>query len=298
MDEYIEQFKEDGVVIIEGVLSPEEIAEARTKLHEQLATYGIDHDQIISGIVEVKDRPRIKSKASNIFCSEWKLLDIQLKDNIVSIMKNILVATFGCKSEGYDHPYHKFDDIRAFIDRVCYRLPDHIREEGGLAMHLDRNPTDPYLTQYNGLDMWRPIQAFVTLTDHYGNESGGLKIVKQFHREIETYFKDKEPSGNGSFFRMHHQNHDKLRKRCQPLTYVPAGSLVLWDNRLPHATCNKLTSSDSREVVYCGYIPAIPLNLEYLKKQAHSIIHNATSDRDWTINDLNNRQLTLLGLHL
>ena len=32
-----------------------------------------------------------------------------------------------------------------YIDRVCYRLPDSVQAEGGLGLHLDRNPLDPYL---------------------------------------------------------------------------------------------------------------------------------------------------------
>ena len=72
----------------------------------------------------------------------------------------------------------------------------------------------------------------------------------------------------GEFYRMNHQNHTKLQKLCQPVSiYIPAGSLVLWDNRLPHSTCNDLISDDTREVVYTGFLPNIPLNIKYATKQ-------------------------------
>lgn len=48
---------------------------------------------------------------------------------------------------------------------------------------------------------------------------------------------------------------------------IPAGSVVYWDNHLPHATCRKLTSRDSREVFLFSYIPDIPLNRDYYKRQ-------------------------------
>lgn len=30
---------------------------------------------------------------------------------------------------------------------------------------------------------WRPIQSSLVLTDHHGCESGGLKLVKGFHKD-------------------------------------------------------------------------------------------------------------------
>lgn len=110
------------------------------------------------------------------------------------------------------------------------------------------------------------MQGFLALTDHYGNESGGLKLVKGFHTSFNEYFEKgsnkKESSTSivetyGKFFRMHDKSFFSLQKKCEAIN-IPAGSLVVWDNRLPHATCEKLSRFDSREVIYMSYIPNIP----------------------------------------
>lgn len=62
-----------------------------------------------------------------------------------------------------------------FSKGTAYRLPDHIQAEGGLGLHLDRNPYDPYLlcpTVTKKLLKYRPIQSWIGLTDHYGSKSG------------------------------------------------------------------------------------------------------------------------------
>ncbi len=45
---------------------------------------------------------------------------------------------------------------------------------------------------------------------------------------------------------------DSLRKSLVTVQ-APKGSLVCWDNRLPHATCASLDGNDSREVVFVGF---------------------------------------------
>jgi len=160
-----------------------------------------------------------------------------------------------------------------YIDRVCWRLPDTIRVEGGLDLHLDRNPFDPY---FERLSKWRPIQTFVTLTDHFGPESGGLKVVKGFHNISNDYFgeiKDKDASTGGEFYRMNSKSHAKLHKKSEAV-YAPKGSLVCWDNRLPHATCDKLSGFDTREVVYTGFLPNVELNKKYIANQLLALRKN------------------------
>ena len=48
----------------------------------------------------------------------------------------------------------------------------------------------------------------------------------------------------------------------------------MWDNRLPHATCNKLTGFDSREVIYMSYIPNVTLNMNYTTQQTEHFLSN------------------------
>lgn len=310
--EQIAEFRQNGVVVIEDILTDEEVDQAREAFHEQLMKIGIDHHKILSGESEVDQAPRIKSNVSRLFYAKWKLLDVQLHPNVVQAASELLDATFGSDDPLFRHPYGRFDGITAYNDRVCWRLPDSIRPEGGLGVHLDRNPIDPYLEHSGGLEKWRPIQGLVALTDHYGGDSGGLRVVKGFHHRIDDFFAKSDltykDTGGGEFFRMHSMKYAALAKECQPV-YAPRGSFVMWDNRLAHATCQTLAGNDSREVVYTGFLPNVAMNQPFIKKQMKAIRQNRppppyvgsnpkeTVDRDWVESDLTDMQKQLLGMY-
>lgn len=105
---------------------------------------------------------------------------------------------------------------------------------------------------------------------------------------------------------MNSVQHDALRRECRPVV-APRGSLVLWDNRMPHATAAKLAGSDTREVVYTGFLPDVPLNRAYCAQQLAAIRQNRpppayaetateTSDRNWEETQLTPAQARLLGV--
>lgn len=346
-DEHIQTFHRDGVVVIENVLTSEEVATARNGLHRELLSSGIDHDAILSGASEFKEGIRIKSKAGSIFYGKWKM-DVHLHPTVYTTMRQLFDATFFSDNPLYKCPAYLHErDIGAYIDRVAWRLPDHVCAEGGLALHLDRNPFKPYsdhllkwlggnrphrqISLSNERDMkWRPIQAFVTLTDHYGSDSGGLRVVKGFHHRIDDFFRNGDPTSapikefstrkmssssnhfnvansqhfKGEFFRMHGKSYAAVEKQLQPID-APAGSLVCWDNRLPHATADHLVSHDTREVVFTGWLPKTGLNMNYMQSQLKNIELNLAPpaykqddipvDRDWKWTDLTPLQRKLLG---
>lgn len=128
-----------------------------------------------------------------------------------------------------------------------------MRAEGGLGLHLDRNPVDPYLFNCKKkMVKWRPIQSWIALTDQFGCNCGGLRVVRGFHKEcviffdsvltsfrIEQYFgrvdrsslgSEEALTSGGEFFRLNPNSHANLWKRLEPVN-APAGSIVLWDNR-------------------------------------------------------------------
>jgi hypothetical protein len=286
--EQLNDYRQNGIVIIENVFTEEQVANFREQFHDQLNNIGFNHEKLLNGEHKPDSNVRMKSDIANIFYSKWKM-DIHLNDKVCGLMEDLLLNTYGKGSnpkdlnydELFSHPFGDFNAINAYIDRVCYRLPDHIRTENGLKMHLDRRPYRIDLNQIKKNNKkkaykWRPIQSFVALTDHYGGESGGLKIVNGFHKKFNDYFKDKinldDIDTGGEFYRMN-TGHEKLIKECQPVI-VPAGSLVCWDYRLPHSTCDKLIGYDSREVVYTGFIPQIKLNSKYILDQMQSISNN------------------------
>ena len=56
------------------------------------------------------------------------------------------------------------------------------------------------------------------------------------------------------------------------IDHVPcsAGSLVLWDWRIPHANARENTGDRAREVVYLGFLPPTSLNHRYAQDQLAS----------------------------
>jgi len=295
----VEHFKNFGYVIIENYLSPEEVQNARFKLHETLKKYNIDHDKIINFENAPPNDVRIKSDVSNIFYSKFKM-DIHVCEKAYNIWKTAM----SCIDET---PFGSFSDIMPYIDRICWRLPDAIKAEGGLGLHIDRRPGRD---AFKNIKKYRPIQGFVALTDQYGSNSGGLKLVKGFHKIFNMYF-DKDVNktnwgDSGEFYRLGSKSYFSLQNNLENID-VPAGALVLWDNRLPHATCDKLSGFDTREVIYMSYIPDVSINRKYVAEQAEHLKQNIqppsyykdkslSVDRDYDINDLNHFQRSKLLL--
>lgn len=297
--EIIDQFKTNGFAVIDGVFSNKNIENMRNGLHTKLLSFGINHDAIINGTELPPADARIKGLPSKIFYSKFKI-DALLNETMYQIFKKL---TIDCIKTSEIHK-EDYTDVLPYIDRICWRLPDHIREEGGLGLHLDRNPWNPF-----GSTKYRPIQGFVALTDQYGSASGGLQLVEGFHKIINEYFEKSynkiEANSTGQFYRLHDKKHTNLQNELQHVD-VKAGSLVLWDNRLPHATCKKLTSFDSREVIYVSYIPNTKTNIKYWTQQATNFLSNIAPpsyndnneqvDRDYDINQLTDFQRQTLGV--
>jgi len=266
-EEHVAAYLRDGYVVIEGVLTDEEVAAARLGFHEELKREGIIHEDVLAGRAAPPTECAIKSPVSDIFYSSWKLLGVHLHPRVAQTMLALQRATFlnpdlAAEFPGPTRPTSQ--SLFAYIDRTCYRLPNHIRNEKGLSLHMDRHPTLPFAK----IKKWRPIQAFVTLTDHWGGATGGLQVVPSFHRIADSFFAKggeiKESAGE--FYRMTDHAYDRLRKSLCTVQ-APKGSLVCWDNRLPHATCAQLDGNDSREVVFTGFLPDIELNRTYVAQQ-------------------------------
>jgi hypothetical protein len=267
--EKINDFKENGYIVIENVFNEYEINELRKNFHDYLKNYfNINHENILSGKDKNKHNIRKKSPVSKLFYSDWKL-ETLLNDKVYNLSYDLLKNTFLDNNlDGFKHKFESTDTILPFIDRMCYRLPDNINKEGGLKLHIDRNPKNPYCGKY-----FRPIQSFICLTNHYSNNDGGLQLVPGFHKEFDNYFKDVECQDSGDFFRMSAPKYASLNKRIETV-YAPAGSIIFWDNRLPHKTADFLTTFDTREVIYFSYLPNVKLNFEYFKNQYKNLLDN------------------------
>lgn len=317
LTENIDEFYKNGYTVIENFYNDDEINYFRSGLHTELLKHGIDHYKILTGEQKIDDEkcgPRIKSVTADFYYAKYQI-DALINEKIYNVMKTFVNATFGTNKGIFAHPFGHSDDVIPFFDRICWRLPDHIRREDGLDLHLDQNPVDPYLLKGEGLMKWRPIQAFICLTDHWDNESGNLEVVSGFHAYKDDYFKmDYDEliklESKGEFYRMNSKKYDALRDKLQPVI-ASKGSIVLWDNRLPHATSKLFNKMDSREVLYGGFIlPSVKINQEYNKKQLINLSKNEfppyyqikltdkkqKCNRDWNYSDLSVFQRKILSI--
>lgn len=220
------------------------------------------------------------------------------------------------------HPYGAFNDTNdrgyAYIDRICYRLPTTWSNEIGrqiratrkakkrglqrsLTPHLDCCPDtfDDPPNNYNK-SKWRPIQCFVSLTDNVEPNYGGFEAAKGFHREFRswaqnrqpTQFQDKEngclvevpPPCIGEYTHIRPNEDADVMQRVEHIP-VRAGSVVFWDNRLPHANAYRHDGSMPRSVIYCSFLPPVSLNREYAKRQLRQWLEGKTPNDQWIHNN-------------
>ena len=123
---------------------------------------------------------------------------------------------------------------------------------------------------------WRPIQVFIALTDNNSPNTGGFECIKSFHKKFTNYFRNKsiqskESNNNdticvGDFCRLLPIQDKTILSQYEHIPYK-AGSLILFDYRIPHANARHNYSNITRRVIYTGFLPYIPLNIKYQKEQ-------------------------------
>jgi len=159
-----------------------------------------------------------------------------------------------------------------------------------LTPHLDCCPETIHILEKK--TMWRPIQCFVSLTDNFEPNTGGFEAAPGFHRifhqwakgrpkssrivkrpytsgekdEIKTEVVEDSPPCVGDYTHIRPNLDGDVMKQIIHIP-VPAGSAVFWDNRLPHANSYRNDSMVPRAVVYCSFLPDVPINRNYAKKQ-------------------------------
>eukprot|EP01084_Bolivina_argentea_P028658 53230_1 len=196
----------------------------------------------------------------------------------------------------YKHPFGSFDTHSGYVymNRVCFRVSDTISNyhskglkkkrklQRCLAPHLDCCPHDIFGLNRNNLNIanmkrWRPIQIFVALTDNHCKNTGGFECVKGFHRKFNKYFKNKTSVSKtdndlkdticvGDFCRLLPKEDKDILCKYKHIEY-DAGSLILFDWRIPHANARYNKSNKTRIVVYTGLLPNVELNRNYCKQQ-------------------------------
>mmetsp|Transcript_19502 Transcript_19502/g.40823 ORF Transcript_19502/g.40823 Transcript_19502/m.40823 type:complete len:444 (-) Transcript_19502:132-1463(-) len=357
----IETYLRDGILVVDNLLKPEEVAEAQRGLAKTLLEeYGVDvHDLETTGIGLV-DASSTNGAGGvlDIFYPEWKmkiathetlfLMTCQLWREAYCQEGESLNDLLHISSAGKEklenmqfkwHPFGRFDCSKGFmyIDRIGYRIPTSIAEKLGkqkmetprtdapskcdhttyedtpkqkknsknprpiqrsLTPHFDCCPESFHDT--TNKNKWRPIQSFVSLTDNLHPNTGGFEAVPGFHREFHTWvdnkrlhatqseFNEAQPHARPCVGEYTHLSPSHDRLLLQKIQHIPvkAGSVVFWDNRIPHgnsyrndpvlgdvlgsecsSSISELLGTGSRAVVYCSFLPDVDLNRRFVKSQ-------------------------------
>lgn len=198
----------------------------------------------------------------------------------------------------YAHPYGPFDPNQGYfyLDRTGFRVPDHISQrhakgrrllQRSLTPHLDCCPSALYSSDKQ-VKRWRPIQSFIALTDNHTPDTGGFECVKGWHRQFKTWAQRRKPCGKtakpapcvGDFTPIRPEEDADVIARFAPVLY-PAGSMVAFDWRIPHANSARHVGEAPRQVSYCSFLPDVPVNRVYAQRQRERFVAGMQPDDQW-----------------
>lgn len=218
-EDQIREFLVNGVLVVEGILSPVELREANDGMTAQMQGLGVE---TLDGEIDLERLTTLSSTGGaggvlDLFYPEWKLRATLLNEKYHAAYTDLLQATFGadgkCGGALWSHPHGNFDASAAYahIDRVGYRVPDAVSTRTGrgrkgqpqrsLTPHLDCCPTALHAGGGKAFPRWRPIQCMLALTPTLKPNQGGFECVTGFHREFEQYYsgdKGKEAGVRGA----------------------------------------------------------------------------------------------------
>lgn len=222
-DEQIQQFLQDGVLVVDGVLSQEEVSSSLVGLKDTLKFHGVESFSVDD---EASARAFSKLSSTNgsggvldLFYDKWKMEIIATNPRLFSMTQQLWAAGYCHDSEPREtlspeesfrwHPFGSFDCTKGFvyIDRIGYRLPSALAERIGDRLHPDRKKKaralqrslTPHLdccpnSMYTNSTKWRPIQCFISLSDSLEPNTGGFEAAKGFHREFEKWASNRVPT--------------------------------------------------------------------------------------------------------
>jgi hypothetical protein len=218
-DDQIQTFLQDGVLVVENVLTKAELETALAGLSKTLERNGVVVKPTNDNLMDENSGRALAQLSStngsggvlDIFYEDWKM-NVASNPRLFSLTTQLWEAFFchgGETKEELDesdafrwHPYGPFDCQKGYmyIDRIGYRLPTKIADEVGsfvnshkkkrmqslqrsLTPHLDCCPDK----LFESAAKWRPIQCFVSLTDNLEPNTGGFEAAKGFHRTFDEW---------------------------------------------------------------------------------------------------------------
>jgi hypothetical protein len=247
--EQIQEYMENGVLVVENVLSACEVEDAKKGFGQSLQVRGVhcfrkeDYESALA--FDRLSSTNGSGGVLDIFYDDWKMFGVSTHPKLFGITSQLWKAAYNqggldCKGTLPEdqrfqwHPYGgsiDYDKGYVYIDRVGYRLSTVLSQSWGdcvhppkrrkklrvvqrsLTPHLDCCPDDFFP---NTATKWRPIQCFVSLTDNLEPNTGGFEAAPRFHREFDQWAKDRPrptPDGNGSTMSLCVGNYTHIRPK-------------------------------------------------------------------------------------
>jgi hypothetical protein len=310
-EKQIIDFNEQGVLVIPNVLSEDEINTCRFDFHKYLLQKGVDVNNLeeTGGNLANLSSTGGSGGVLDVFYQDWKL-KINEHPKVVSIMMNLWKETYSSNNDIFNHSFGEFNHNNGYIyiDRVCYRVPDRISSIHGkgkrklqrsLTPHLDCCPHKLFTSgDESKASKWRPIQAFIALTDTNEANMGGFEACTGLHKEFNDWV-SRRPGGYtnlrndninnevipppciGEFTPIRPAEDKEILTRFRHIS-CNAGDMVCWDQRIPHANSRGNISNIAREAIYIGLLPATEMNKNYAQQQYEKFLESIVPNNQWT----------------
>mmetsp|Transcript_8387 Transcript_8387/g.12924 ORF Transcript_8387/g.12924 Transcript_8387/m.12924 type:complete len:378 (-) Transcript_8387:329-1462(-) len=217
------------------------------------------------------------------------------------------------------HQHGAFDCNKGYmyIDRIGFRLPTALSDKLGaklksengrrkgrktnslqrsLTPHLDCCPID-FFSDRNM--KWRPIQCFISLTTNLDPNTGGFEALPGFHLDFENWIGNRVPTVYskkingvvkevispppciGEYTHIRPKEDASIMEKIRHIP-VRTGSVVFWDNRIPHGNAYRHDGNIPRAVVYCSFLPDVPVNRKYVQNQLDKYKKGKSPSDQWT----------------
>lgn len=149
---HIEQYKEDGVVVISQVLSSQEVLLCREGLHADLRSQGVNYSAL-DNYTSLNNLKKLQSHHSGgvpFFYSPWQLKYCHTNQILFEATRAIWAATWAKGIQHFENPFAPFDPSFGFtfLDSfgVSFRLPTQTAKtfQKTIGLHVDLNPWDKW----------------------------------------------------------------------------------------------------------------------------------------------------------
>lgn len=214
--DYQRELEEKGFVVIENILSPEEIVEARRNFDDWLNS----NEQIKRLHNIISPHGIFKHHEAGHQRHAWF---IRTRPSVQDVFKRLWNT----------------DDLVVSYDGSCW-LSSDVKKKDNIWTHSDQAPNKKGVHCYQG---------FVTLTD---NVTRSLVVYEGSHKLYEQYCSEKNLTHNKDWQLIDHDYLHSIADKKRVVS-AKAGSLVLWDSRTFHQ--NQYGNPEERIVQYVCFLP-------------------------------------------